>query len=201
MPDSNDADADEPAFRVSDRRWWNSDASPDPATAVEERKPSYVEQLEQELADRDRRLREMAGQVRAAEAEVERARARIERDAARQQQAARAEFLRGFLDLMDDVDRAVEAATSADAPQALRDGIDLLRRRFVAKLAEQGITRLDPLGEAFDPRLHEALTVFPVLDASEDGRVAAVITPGYLAGDEVLRPARVAVGKLPGAPS
>ena len=55
--------------------------------------------------------------------------------------------------------------------------------------------RIDALGAAFDPALHEAVTALPAPDAASDGRVMGVITHGYRIGDEVLRPALVAVGK------
>ena len=55
--------------------------------------------------------------------------------------------------------------------------------------------RIEPLGEPFDPHRHEAVSTLPATEAEQDGRVVGVIQPGYVAGEEVLRPARVAVAK------
>jgi molecular chaperone GrpE len=72
----------------------------------------------------------------------------------------------------------------------------MVRQQFLAKLDGFGVKRIETLGAEFDPLLHEAVTSVPASDASDEGRVLGVITHGYRIGDEVLRPALVAVGKL-----
>jgi molecular chaperone GrpE len=57
------------------------------------------------------------------------------------------------------------------------------------------VKRIDALGEAFDPLLHEAVTTVPAADEDGDGRIVGVIAHGYRIGDEILRPALVAVGQ------
>jgi len=68
--------------------------------------------------------------------------------------------------------------------------------QFVAKLAGFGVTRIDALDQPFDPTCHEAVTTVPVTDPASDHAVVGVVRPGYRMGDEVLRPAQVAVAQL-----
>ena len=77
----------------------------------------------------------------------------------------------------------------------LLQGVEMVQQQFLSKLDGFGVKRIDALGAEFDPSLHEAVTAVPAPDASSDGRVMGVITHGYRIGDEVLRPALVAVGK------
>ena len=71
----------------------------------------------------------------------------------------------------------------------------MVRQQFLTKLDGFGVKRIDALGAEFDPSLHEAVTSVPAPDDSSDGRVMGVITHGYRIGEEILRPALVAVGK------
>lgn len=71
----------------------------------------------------------------------------------------------------------------------------LIRRIFfLSKLKGFGVTRIDALGQRFDPALHEAVTMVPTNDPAQEGVVCGVLTPGYLINEGVLRPAMVAVG-------
>ena len=68
-----------------------------------------------------------------------------------------------------------------------------MRQQFLHKLAGYGISRIEPLGEPFDPSRHDAVTTVPITDQYGEGNVAGIAAPGYLIGDDVLRPATVAV--------
>jgi molecular chaperone GrpE len=72
----------------------------------------------------------------------------------------------------------------------------MVRQQFLSKLDGFGVKRIDSEGAMFDPLLHEAVTTVAVPDPSADGRIVGVIAHGYRIGDEVLRPALVAVGAV-----
>jgi molecular chaperone GrpE len=74
-------------------------------------------------------------------------------------------------------------------------GIELVRRSFLNKLAEHNVTLVPSAGQPFNPDLHDAVTTIEATKKSEIGTVMAVISEGYALGNEILRPARVAVGK------
>jgi len=74
-------------------------------------------------------------------------------------------------------------------------GVALVRQQFLSTLEGFGVSRIDPLGQPFDPSLHEAVSTTSVAAGMADGQIVGVIRPGYAIGDEVLRPAMVAVAR------
>ena len=72
-------------------------------------------------------------------------------------------------------------------------GVSLVRQQFLATLDGLGVARVDPLGQPFDPARHEAVANVPASAAAPAGHVAGVVRPGYVIGEEILRPAMVAV--------
>jgi molecular chaperone GrpE len=181
--------------KIVDRRWWaRAEAE---ATGTEDvstfDKPTYVQELEQRLADKDAQLQEYVTGVHEAQREFEAMRARVRKDASRDAEMSRRAVFADLLEVIDNLDRALAAARAGGSADQLVHGVELVRQQFLHKLSGYGISRLEPLGEPFDPELHEAVTVVPVTDRYGEGIIAGVAAPGYLIGDEVLRPATVAV--------
>lgn len=183
---------DTPPVKVVDRRWWARGETP----AAEEpaAKPTYVEELENRLQEKDRLLQGYVEQFKSATAEFEQARARARRDAAREIERGLRARLVELLEVIDNLDRAIEAGRDSRNPEALLQGVELARQQFLARFDAFGIQRIDALGQPFDPRQHEAVSVVPS-SPEDDERVVGVVRCGYRAGDEVLRPALVAVGR------
>ena len=188
--------ADEPQgdIRVVDRRWWARGDVPSGGAAVEAfDKPTYVQELEARMAAKDEELRATLARYREANAEFEQARARMRRDVAKEVERGARAVLADLLDVVDNLDRAIEAARAAGSDSALLQGVEMVRAQFLAKLDGHGVRPLDAAGQPFDPALHEAATTVPVVDPRQDGMVAGVIRQGYMIRGEVLRPAIVAV--------
>jgi molecular chaperone GrpE len=196
---SDERDTEVPV-KVIDRRWWahkdQEAAQPADEAGWHLGKPTYVEELERQLAEKDRLLQETLATYRDAAREFEEARARQRREVAKEVERGRRTFLADILEVADNLDRALDAGRDAVTPDTLLQGVELVRRQFLAKLEGVGVRRIDPLGERFDPSMHDAITVVPTLEPAQDGVVCGVLAPGYLVGDEVLRPARVAVTRL-----
>jgi molecular chaperone GrpE len=183
--------------KVVDRRWWargedtESNAAADAST-----KPTYVEELERSVAEKDKQVQEYLTKYRQAAQEFEEARARMRKELAKDAERSRREVLVSFLEVIDNLDRAIEAATQADAPaNALLQGVELVRQQFLGKLEGLGVQRIEMGSAGFDPLLHEAVSVVPVNDPAHEGRIVGVVRHGYRIGSEVLRPALVAVAK------
>jgi molecular chaperone GrpE len=178
-------------MKVTDRRWW---ARGEEAPAAEEPKlkPSYVEDLEARIAAKDAELQQLLSKYRAAAEEFEQARARLRKEVSKDVERGRRGLITGFLEVLDNLDRALEAAS--DRPDdPFVQGVSLVRQQFLSTLEGLGVTRLSPLGQPFDPSRHEAVTTVAGPDNAAAGTVVGIIRPGYLIGDEVLRPAQVAV--------
>ena len=177
-----------------DRRWW-ARGDTDEAGDDRVRKPTVLEELEQQLADKTAQLQTFLTEHRRAQEEFEQIKARIRRDTAREVERAKRSTIAEFLDVLDNLDRAIAAAAAhADGDPALLTGVRLVRDQFLGKLHGLGVTRLDVIGQPFDASLHEAISTAPVSDPAQDGRVVAVVKEGYVIGDELLRPASVVVG-------
>ena len=187
----------EPQVRVVDRRWWARGDAEQPGEETGPRKPSYVEELERQIADKTAQLQTYGADHRRALDEFEQVKARIRRDTAREVERGKRSVITELLDVLDNLDRAIGAAanTPGSDSNALLKGVELVRDQFLAKLQGFGVTRVDALGRPFDAERHEAISTAPVADRSRDGTVIAVVREGYAIGDETLRPASVVVGK------
>lgn len=160
------------------------------------RKPTYIERLEAELADKDRTLREYIDAYKSAVADMNAAKERLRRDQDKTLQRERASFLREVLDVMDNLDRCVDGVRRTGNVESIVHGLELVQRAFVEKLRALGVERVEAQGARFDPRVHEAIGTVPVRAPEQDQVVFHEARPGYLMGAEVLRPAQVIVGAL-----
>lgn len=111
---------------------------------------------------------------------------------------AQCDLLGDMLPVLDNLDRALDAAEHHDEGKVL-DGVRLTRKLFVDLLSCTGVQEIEGLGEAFDPNQHEAVMV--TASDQPEGTVAVVLQKGYRQGDRVLRPARVAVSAGNGEPA
>lgn len=182
--------------KVVDRRWWARQDAEESSTAAEpELKPTYVEDLERQLKEKNELLQQYMTRYKQAADEFDAVKARLRRDVAKDVERGRRVMLVEMLDVLDNLERATGAARSGSDPAALLEGVELIQRQFLSKLEGFGVKRLDPLGAPFSPEHHEAVTTVPTDDAQRDGLVVGVIRPGYQIGEEVLRPALVAVAQ------
>lgn len=199
MTDKPDSDPPDTTVRVVDRRWWVRQAGDEAADEGVARKPTYVEDLERQVADQAAQLTAFSADHRRALEEFEAVKARLRRDVGREVERGRRAVLVELLEVLDNLDRAITAAPSGgesrDAAERLTRGVELVRDLFLSKLAGFGVVRLEATGQPFDAARHEAVTTTPVEDPTQDGAVVAVMKAGYTIGDEVLRPAAVVVGK------
>ncbi len=125
------------------------------------------------------------------QADFENYRKRVAREAAAAQERGCATLAKELLPALDNLDRALEAA-AADDP--LLEGVRLVRAELNAALARAGIESFSPLGEVFDPSLHEAMATLPQPpEGKPSGTVVEVYQPGYRLGKNIIRPARVVV--------
>ncbi len=133
-------------------------------------------------------------------AEMENLRKRTERQVADARDYGIAGFARDILAVADNMARALGALDAdlrekADAgTKALLDGVELTERELIKVLEKHGVKKFEPLGEKFDPNLHQAMFEMP--DPSRPaGTVAQVVQAGYMIGERVLRPALVGIAK------
>lgn len=192
------ADEHDIPVKVVDKRWWARGDDGGGAQEGGSLKPSYVADLERKLAESESRAQDYLAKYRQASREFEDARARVRKELAKDAERSRREVLVSLLEVVDNLDRAIDAAQkSGTSPDSLLlQGVEMVRQQFLAKLDGFGIRRIACEGVGFDPNLHEAVTTVPGASSSDEGRIAGVIRSGYTIGDEVLRPALVAVHQV-----
>ena len=147
--------------------------------------PSEVKRLKEEV----RREHEMY--LRAL-ADFDNYRRRVERERGEAAHSGKREMILSLLEVLDDFDRAVRQ--TSDAPSSLFGGMQILHRKLLGLLEEQGVRPYNSLGEAFSPERHEAIGSVES-DKYESGTVVDEVQRGYRWGDEVIRPARVRVAQ------
>ena len=106
---------------------------------------------------------------------------------------AQADLLRHLVDALDDLARFARVDPARADAKALYEGVNLVERKLWKELEAAGVRRVDQVGVAFDPNVHEAVTTAPVADPSRDHTVGAILQAGYKLGDFLIRPARVQV--------
>jgi molecular chaperone GrpE len=105
-------------------------------------------------------------------------------------------FVLDLLPILDNFERAMAAAKQAGEQGPLVQGVALVQSQILDVLKRHGITRIDPLGQTFDPNLHQAVMQQPTSEYPP-GTVAQVLQHGFMLHDRVLRPAHVAVAVAP----
>ena len=160
-------------------------------TEVEESEPqapTLDDQLAALAAERDEYL-DLAQRV---QADFENYRKRAAREQERLVAHAHERLVRELLPILDDLERAVEAAERHEEAQ-LVEGVKLVEQSLRTALRKEGLVEIETDG-AFDPHVHEALLTQPSGDV-EPGSVLEVVQRGYRVGDKVVRPARVIVAE------
>lgn len=151
---------------------------------------STEELLSQVMAERDR-LKE---QLLRTSAEFDNYRKRNKRDLEEAERRAREEILRELLPVVDNLERAADAASGAQDASAVAEGVQMVLRQFQEVAGRLQLERLQSIGERFDPNVHDAIQQ----QESEEyppGTIIAEVTPGYRLGDRLLRAAVVIVAK------
>ena len=197
MTDQNESEKDEPVIR--DKRRIDpetGDVREPEAGASDDASASADEPVEEDLSEADQALldqaatdlvAEMRTDMLRAQAELVNFRQRVERDRQLNRDAVISEVIRSLLPALDDLARAeahgdlVEGAPLTIVAQKLRGAFE-----------KYGLKQVGEKGEPFDPAFHEAVVQLPSAEAAPN-TIADVIEPGYILGDRLVRPAKVAV--------
>jgi molecular chaperone GrpE len=133
-----------------------------------------------------------------AQAEAQNARRRSEQDVERARKYALERFSGDLLTVVDNLERAAEAAAGSgeEAVKPIAEGVNLTLKSLLDVLGKYHIEIIDPVGEPFDPNLHQAMTMVPNPDM-EPNTVMDVMQRGYSLSGRLLRPAMVIVSKAP----
>jgi molecular chaperone GrpE len=179
----------------------SGEVPPTPPPAGGESETEGREPIEKDLdallADTQRERDEYLDLAKRTKADFENFRKRMSAEVLAATGRGKAEALRDVLPVLDDLERALQAAgldPEGDSEDGLAHGVLLVFRSLRDSLGKHGIEAVDPTGERFDPNLHEALSAQPA-EGIESGVVIETMQKGYRFGDQLIRPARVVVAE------
>ena len=178
---AENAAAEETAANASD----NTEETP---AAEETQQPSELELAQKkidELNDKYLRL----------SAEYDNYRKRTLKEKSDMRKSAGADILVGILPVVDDFERALAHMTEAQNVDSLREGVELIYKKFNEYLGKRGMTVIETEGKDFDTDIHEAITKIPAPTPEMKGKVIDCVQKGYKLNDKVVRFAKVVVGE------
>lgn len=152
---------------------------------------SAIQRLEAEVGQLNERYLRLA-------AEYDNFRKRAAREKSELSDRAQATLVGRLLDALDDLHRAVASDPASTPVEALRGAIQAVDMKLTKELQSAGLERIDPVGERFDPAVHEAVSLLPAPDAERAHSVAATFQAGYRFRGVLVRPARVQVHSAQG---
>jgi molecular chaperone GrpE len=106
---------------------------------------------------------------------------------------AQADLVRQLVEALDDVARFAHIDPATTDANTVVQGVDMVEKKLLKALGGAGLEIINPLGETFDPALHEAVATEPTSAREDDHVVSRVYQPGYVFRSQLLRPARVVV--------
>jgi molecular chaperone GrpE len=167
-------------------------AGDDLAGAADAAFEASEEQISKLRAD----LEDASDRVLRAQAELDNYRKRARRELEDERRYAAMPLLRDLLPVVDNIQRAIDAAGKSPQASGLLDGIKLVAQSLLTVLAKNDCKKIEALGQPFDPAFHEAISQQPSAE-HEANTVTLVAQDGYTLHDRVVRPAQVIVSKLP----
>jgi molecular chaperone GrpE len=170
--------------------------TPDQEVKAEPAEPreSVIVKLQAQIADRDKELAELKDRYLRALAEAENARKRMRQQSEESVRVQRENLLRELLPVVDNLERAVDAARGSGNGKPIVEGVEMVLRSMLDLLKSHGVTQLTSVGQQFDPQRHEAVDQ---IESSQHppNTIVNEFHRGYQIGERLLRPARVAVTK------
>lgn len=150
-----------------------------------------IETLREELAKAEEKGAESWDTLVRLQAEMDNQRKRTEKQVSDAHKFAVKSFVEQLLPVIDSLEMGLQAEGDLDS---IREGMDLTLKQFESLMEKQNLVSVDPLGEKFDPDLHQAMAMQPS-EEYEDGMVVAVMQKGYTLNGRLVRPAMVMVAK------
>ena len=172
------------------------DINPNPPPSAADTVQADADELGSKLAEYENKLGEMRDVLLRERAEIENQRKRLQRDLEQARRFANEKLLGDLLPVFDSLERGLDVANADTA--ALREGMDLTLKALGKVGESNGLKALDPIGQPFNPELHQAMTMVEAPGAAAN-TVVAVMQKGYVLNERLLRPALVAIAKPSGA--
>jgi molecular chaperone GrpE len=160
----------------------------------EEVEASEIELLQAEIDGLRQQSQEYLDGWQRERAEFANYKKRKEKESQQLQTNISGNIIRKYLDIVDDLERALQNRPEDGEGASWAKGIELIYRKFLSALEAEGVVPMEVKGQQFDPNLHEAISQEPN-DEYESGQIIEVLRNGYLIGERVIRPASVRIAQ------
>jgi molecular chaperone GrpE len=160
----------------------------------EEPEVDEIEVMKLEIEDLNQKSEEFLDGWQRERAEFANYKKRMERERETLRFNITGNIIRGYLEILDDLERALNNRPMDGDGAAWAEGIELVYRKFLSTLETEGVEPMQADGQQFDPNLHEAISQEPH-EELESGQIIEVVRNGYMIGERVLRPASVRVAQ------
>lgn len=158
----------------------------------QEEPSDHQDELKESLTEMEKKAEEYLDGWQRSRAEFANYKKRVLREQSGIHQSAKGEVIKIYLDIADDLKRALEEMPKSKEVMNWAAGIEIIYEKLMKRLEAEGVKPMDALGQEFDPNIHEALMKEENEDY-ESGQIIEVMQEGYWIGDKVLRPALVRV--------
>jgi molecular chaperone GrpE len=190
-----------PKMKVLDRRHWvddNEETNDDdnPNKPIEERLPSFVENLKNVAEEKDKRLREYISAYKDKNAENDEFRIRLQKENETRLDQFKALLFARLLPILDNLKRAAQSSSQTKDLDSLQQGIDLVVNQFENELKENGVETVSSVGEKFNPKSHEVFLTVETKDETQDEMVIEELETGYRFKEKLIKAAKVKIAKF-----
>lgn len=151
--------------------------------------------LEKELEEARQALDEQKDKYLRLSAEFDNYRKRTLKEKAELIKNGGEKAISAILPVLDDLERALQNMQKAEDIKAISDGVELISQKFHKILAQEGLEKMEPIGETFNTDFHEAIALVPAPGEEQKGKVLDCVQTGYKLNDKVIRHAKVVVAQ------
>ncbi len=150
---------------------------------------------EEKIAELEKQVEDLKNQQLYKVAEFDNFRKRVMQEKADLIKNGGAKVITTLLPIIDDLERAQQNMDNYEDVEAVKEGLNLIIDKFFKLLAQEGLKKMDVVGQPFDSDLHEAIAMVPGQPDEQKGKVMDCLTAGYTLNDKVIRYAKVAVAE------
>lgn len=192
---SEEAEEKQESQSVSEVENDHSDTNQTPETTApseEESEDLQLSEVIEQLQEENKQLEDKTLRLQAEISNIQRRNTIDRNNAAKYRSQTLASEL---LDVLDNLERALSTDVQSEDGKTLKQGIEMVHKQFLTAFEKEKITVINPENEAFDPNLHQAVSMMPAEEEVESNMVINVLQKGYKLDDRVIRPAMVIVAE------
>lgn len=191
------AKEEEPTINIVDRRSALLEEDDlEKLSAEEERFPSYVEKLKKDAEAKDKKLKEYIAAYKEKTAQDDEFRKRLEKDNDVRLDQFKANLFSRLAPILDNLNRALEAAKSNQDFEGLNKGVEMVSKQFSQELKNNGVEIINACNRKFDPKTDEVFLTEETKDPAMDNMIVQELEPGYIFKDKLIKAAKVKVAHL-----